>query len=164
MVVYIYFNYQSRDTQSAIQITRSIIKQLISCVVIPEDLNSIYEKSIEQAKDPKIQELISILELCSRRFTTRFAVFDALDECSEQHKNEILDLFLDLQKFDYKLLISGRPTLADCHLSLSNVQALEIQATESDIEMYIIHRMKNKKVPKKVHDGCLELVKGANGM
>ena len=163
-MVYIYFNYQSRDTQTPVQITRSIIKRLISGLAIPEELTSIYEKFIQEAKDPGMNELIQILELCSRRFSLRFAVFDALDESNDERRKEILDLFVNLQNFGYKLIISGRPPLTECYLRLSNVGALEIRTTEKDIEAYIFEKLEHQKVHKKVQAGCLELVKGADGM
>jgi hypothetical protein len=164
VVVYIYFNYQSRDTQSAVQITRTIVKQLISGLEIPEELRSIYEQSLRKDLHLGMKELIPILELCSRRFSSRFAIFDALDECSDMHKNDILDLFVNLQEFGYKLLISGRPPLAECYLSLSNACTLEIKAAEKDIKTYIIQKMKDKKAHEKVQPCCLELAKAAGGM
>ena len=111
-----------------------------------------------------MKEFILILELCSRKFSSRFALFDALDECSDMHQKDILDLFVNLQKFGYKLLISGRPPLADCYSTLSNVCTLEIKATETDVQTYINEKMKDKKVHKKVQPHCLELAKAADGM
>jgi len=161
-VVYIYFNYQSKDTQTGVQIARTILKQLISGVEIPEELESLYQKSTQETTNPGMKELMSLLQSCSRRFSSRYAVFDALDECSDTHKEEILDLFVNLQKFGYKLLISGRPPLdAGC---FSNVSTIEIRATDHDIETYIMKKLEERDVRPKVKTGCLELVKGVGGM
>ena len=161
-MVYIYFNYQSKETQTAVQIARTIVKQLISGVGIPEELESLYKKSTEENTTPGMKEIIPVLELCSRRFSSRYAVFDALDECSDTHKEEILDLFVNLQKFGYKLLISGRPPLDACRLS--NVSTIEIRATDQDIETYIMKKLEEREVRPKVRARCLELVKGVGGM
>jgi len=161
-VVYLYFNYQSKDTQTAIQIARTLLKQLISGVEIPEGVKSLYKKSVEANKDPVMEELISLLQSCSRIFSYRYAVFDALDECCDTQKEDILDLFINLQKLDYKLLISGRPPLDSCHFR--NVSTIKILATDHDIETYITRQLEKRGVRPMVRTGCLELIKGVDGM
>jgi hypothetical protein len=161
-VVYIYFNYQSKDSQTAVQITRTIIKQLVSGLEIPEELESLYTKFTRETTNPGMEELISVLRSCSQRFSSTYAVFDALDECGDRHKEEILDLFVDLQKLGYKLLVSGRPPLDASQLS--NVSTFEIRATDYDVEMYIKTKLDKHNVRPKVRTKCLELVKGVSGM
>ena len=146
-MVYIYFNYQLKETQTAVQIARTILKQLISDVEIPDELLSLYKKSTEKNTEPGMGELIPLVQSCSRRFSSRYAVFDALDECSDTHKEEILDLFVNLQKFGYKLLISGRPPLDACRFS--NVSTTEIKATDHDIETYIMKKLEEQQCPSK---------------
>ena len=163
-MVYIYFNYQSKDSQTAVQITRTIIKQLVSGLDIPEELESLYKKFTKKTTDPGMEELISVLGSCSRRFSSTYAVFDALDECGDRHKEEILSLFVNLQKVGYKLLISGRPPLDTCACRLNNVSTLKIQASDYDVEMYIETKLEERKVLPKVRSKCLELVKGIGGM
>ena len=162
MVVYYYFNYQSKDLHTAVQIARTILKQLISGVDIPEELESLYKKCIEESKNPDIEELVPILQSCSRKFSSRYAVYDALDECSDMHRSEILNLFGNLQKFGYKLLISGRSPLDPGHFS--NVSAIEIRAMDQDIERYIMKNLDEHNARPKVRAGCLELVKVVDGM
>jgi hypothetical protein len=161
-VVYIYFNYQSKDSHTADQIIRTIIKQLVSGLEIPEELQSFYKKFTRETTNPGMQNLMSILGSCSRRFSSTYAIFDALDECDDSHKEEILNLFEGLQKLGYKLLISGRPPLDICRLS--NVSTLEIRAIDSDVELYIKTKLEERGARPKVSSKCLELVKGVNGM
>jgi hypothetical protein len=165
MVVYFYFNYQSKETQTAIQIIKIIIKQLISGVDIPENLESLYQKYTYESTTPAIRELLPVLESCSQPFSSRYAVFDALDECSNNHIDEILDLFVQLQKFGYRLLISGRPPMNACQTRLSTVTTLEILATDNDIKLYITKKLQNHKVKlPQIKTRCLELVKEVDGM
>jgi hypothetical protein len=163
-VVYIYFNYQSKDSQTAVQITKTIIKQLVSGLEIPEELESFYKNFTEKTTNPRMEELISVLGPCSRRFSSIYAVFDALDECDDRYKEEILGLFVNLQKRGYKLLISGRPPLDTCACRLNNVSTLEIRATHYDVEMYIKTKLEERDVRPKVRTKCLELVEGVGGM
>jgi hypothetical protein len=137
---------------------KTIIKQLVSGRDIPENLESLYKKNT-QSTTPDITELRPVLEACSRAFSPRYAIFDAFDECSETLKSEIVDLFIDLQKFGYKLLISGRPPMSACRSRLSNISILEIMANEEDIKLYITQRLQSQHVSPRVRTGCLELVK-----
>ena len=145
-MVYFYFNYQSKETQTAIQIAKVIIKQLISGVDIPENLESLYNKCTQESTTVTIREFLPVLESCSQSFSSRYAVFDALDECSNNHKGEILDLFVELQTFGYRLLISGRPPMTACQTHLSTVTMLEILATDNDIKLYITKKLQNQNV------------------
>lgn len=161
-MVYIYFNYQSKETQTAIQIVKTIIKQLVSGIEIPEELDSLYKTSFQENTIPGMKELIPLLQSCSNRFSSKYAIFDALDECCDTHKEGILDLFVNLQILGYRLLISGRPPLDASRFS--NVSTLEIRATDHDIETYILKKLEERDVRTKIKIGCLELVKGVDGM
>ena len=112
--------------------------------------------------EPGMGGLIPVLESCSKKFSSKWAVIDAFDECNDNHKGDILDLFIKLQEFGYKLLISGRPPLEP--RNLSNVSRLPIQATDEDIERYIIKELNRRNARPKVRTGCLELAKDVGGM
>ena len=142
---------------------RIILKQLISSQdEIPEELKTLYKSSIRESSEPGIKKLISALESCSRRFSSKYAVFDALDECSDTYKRDILDLFVNLQNVGYKLLISGRLLLEVSRLI--NVSTLEISPTGDDVERFIIKRLDERHARPKIRTKCLELIGGTGGM
>jgi hypothetical protein len=160
-VVYFYFNYESKDSQTALHIKKTIIKQLVAGIDIPQSLESLYHKHISKSTTPDIAELRPVFEACSKPFPSRYAVFDAFDECSDGLKQEIVGLFVDLQKFGYRLLISGRPpmSMSSYQNQLSNVAILDITTKEEDIKVYIMQRLQSQDVSPRVRTGCLELVK-----
>jgi hypothetical protein len=72
-------------------------------------------------------------------------------------------LFINLQNFGYKLLISGRPPL-DAR-GLRGVSTIEIRATDQDVETYITKQLEGAEdIKPKVREKFIELVNGVDGM
>jgi hypothetical protein len=104
---------------------------------------------------------VRYLTLCSQKFSKIYAIFDAIDEASEPHQNEILALFAGLQSLGYKILVSGRPgsALNKLRCGLTDPRVLEIRADDSDLKQYVISRVKEGAMQHK----CLKLVEEVDG-
>ena len=112
-----------------------------------------------------MKELIHLIDLCSRKFSSRYAVFDALDECRDACQMEVLRLFVHLQQSGYRLLISSRPHLHKFLCQLNDAQTLEIHVNASDLENYITTRLsKEGNISDKFKDKCLGLINDVGGM
>jgi hypothetical protein len=161
-VVHIYFDYNFRQTQTGIDVIGNILKQLLSQVDnIPPEVECLYDESIRTGTKPNITTLSQLLTMCSQKLSI-FAVFDAVDECIDAFQEELFFLFADLQKIGYKLLISTRPHI-DLRNSLSHSRDFIISANESDLQNYVLTRLKNERNDN-LKAKCLELVQGAQGM
>jgi hypothetical protein len=167
-VVYVYFDYKAERTQTRIDIVRILLKQLLSQFdTVPPELESLYtlyDESICTSTNPDITTLTRFLTLCSQ-ISTIYAIFDAIDECSDVHQMEVLELFAHLQQSGYRLLISSRPHLHESLNQLSDRQSLEVCANESDLRNYIIARLiKEGIVSDKFKAKCLDLINDVGGM
>lgn len=165
-VVFVYFDYKAQQSQTAIDVRTNLLKQLLSHFEdIPAQLEAIYEGSARGNSRPDQLIVTQLLRSCSRRYTSVFAVFDALDECNESHQTEILKLFADLQGFGYRLCISFRPHSKRLLNTPYDSKTIEISADQSDLTNYVLTRLKQKKNQSgELKDRCLQLVKGVDGM
>lgn len=165
-VVYIYFDYKAEKSQTCIAITKSLVKQLVSQFSdIPFKLTSLYENSTRADATPNLTQWVDLLADWSKE-NTIYVVFDAMDECSDDHQNEVLRLFITLQQLHYKLLISTRPHIHN-HLQrqLGDISTLQVVANDSDLGKYVISRLKNEDCNNEnLKLKCLELVSKVGGM
>ena len=163
-MIYVYFNYKSSESQSQVKIAGNLLKQLVAEADIPSDLESLYETS--KAKTPESAPLIQLLKSYSKNFSSIYAVFDAFDECGDDNQEDVLDLFDDLEKSGYKLLISSRPqTLDKLQHRLTKTCPLEVHAHISDLKIYVNRRMSKAKITDKIlKTELLKLVRRVKGM
>src|SRR5947207_3526492 len=163
-LVYVYFDYKAQQTQTLTNVVESLLKQLVSQLeTVPPELDALYEESIRKITRPETSKLSETLLSLLKGFCT-FAVFDALDECSEKHQAKILSLFSDLQKSACRLLVSSRPHI-QCLEKLTDRLTFSVVADESDLRNYIIFRLKKERNKNEVLEArCLQLSKGAEGM
>ena len=154
-------------TQTTKVIAAKILRQLLAYFdEIPPELRSLYDDCIRKNSRLDASDLTRLLLLCSRKFSTLFAVFDALDECDDGHRLEILTFLTLLRKSGHRILISSRPHLRQqLQDELSDTSTLEISADEQDLRNYIITRLdqkgnKNVDLERK----CLGLTKNVQGM
>ena len=165
-VIYVYFKYQARKRQTSVAITRNLIKQLVPPDGdIPSDLESLYNAS-NSPTPPSSSDFLKLLREYGKGFSSVYAVFDAFDECGEENQNDMLGLFVDLEKSGYKLLVSGRhQTPNKLRTGLSNTYTLELRANISDLKYYVNKRMSEEKISdKNLKTNFLKLVAKVDGM
>lgn len=164
-MVYVYFDYKAQQSQAGIHVAKSLLKQLLCrSDNIPSELESLYNESIRTSGKPDIPTFTQLLKLYAQKFSI-YAIFDALDECSDDHQKELLSLFADLQKGAYRLLISSRPHLPHLRDRLGSTKTLEIGAEESDLTNYVTARLDNERHNNlHLRVKCIELMKGVQRM
>lgn len=163
--MYVYFDYKAQQTQTAIDVARILLKQLVSqSHNLPTDLEALYERSIRSHSNPDLTTFIQFLKTFSQDFPI-YAVFDAMDECVDDCHEPVLALLAELQNYGWRLLISCRPHLQSFQNEWKNIQLFEIMAEESDLENYILATLqKEKNSNVTLETKCLELAKGVQGM
>jgi hypothetical protein len=164
-VVYLYFDYKAKQTQTATDVARTLLKQLISQseAVLPE-LEGLYEQATRDNTEPDFTTLIQLLKTSSQNLHF-YAVFDAMDECADGCQEGILALFAELQKSGWRLLISCRPHTQTVLEKSGGMQIFEIMANESDLKNYILARLKKENNNNAILEKkCLGLAKEVKGM
>ena len=106
-----------------------------------------------------------MIHLCSQKFDTIYAVFDAVDECNDMHQEEILEFITQLPT-SYRILLSSRPHLIqNLRSHLIDATIMDIAADELDLQNYIVRRLAEKgNKDCNLRAQCIELAKAADGM
>src|SRR5204863_5776363 len=82
-VVHVYFDYKDPEGQTPDSIIRCLLKQLlIPSDLIPADLQTLYEDQRRRQHLPDIAILTRLWDSLSSKYSSVYAVFDALDECN----------------------------------------------------------------------------------
>ena len=165
-MVYVYFKYQARKSQTSVALARNLIKQLMPPDGdIPSDLESLYNAS-KTTDPPSPSDFLKLLRQYRKGFSSIYAVFDAFDECSDENQNDVLSLFADLEKSEYNLLVSGRPqTPSKLRTRLANTCTLELRANICDLKYYVDKRMSEEKISDKILKTKFQnLIKQVDGM
>lgn len=163
-MVYIYFDYKAQQTQTAGNVARSLLKQLeCNQVDLSPDLEELYENSIRKGKEPSITAFTYLLKSYAQKYPV-YAVFDAMDECADEYRDNMFTFFNELQKQDYRILISSRPHQS-LPCQLNDVTPFEIAADRQDVERFILDRLERagNKISA-LQNKCLNLADDAQGM
>jgi hypothetical protein len=148
-VVSVYFDYKSREDQNAANLAKSLLKQLLSDVdEIPAELEILYSKVDKHLDTATVYELLARY---SQRYSTIYAIFDAIEESAERYYSEIVKLLHRLERLGYHLLVSGRPgsPLNSLRDALFKSHTLQIIANDSDLESYVCSRVPKGKIRAK---------------
>ena len=100
-------------------------------------------------------------------FASIYVVLDAIDECSDMSRKEVLELIVGLQQSpNSRILISSRPHLRQILLdALKKIEVLDIYADEADLKNFITIKLRKTGIKDiKFEMRCLELAKGVQGM
>ena len=107
-----------------------------------------------------IEYLISLSSL-----SPVYAIFDAMDECSENNLSKVFKLFSKLQG-SFRLLISTRHHLVQSLRDhIDDVQVINIKGETYDVENYVRERLRTAKNTKPtLEEKCVDLVKDVEGL
>jgi hypothetical protein len=128
----VYFEHKQSFT--AADIIRSVLKQLVQCRPLTQEIRDLYSKHLEKDTQPLAKEVTEILKGESQNLTKMFVVLDALDECLDPDtRSKILIEFQNL-KPKVRIMITGRPDITNTMSLTPGYQLLEILAHNQDIE------------------------------
>ena len=143
-LAFCYFNYKQADTQRPRHILSAFIKQLCwKREVLPPQILAFYRKHIYDARTPSLNALQGALaELCED-FDEIYLVVDALDECEQSLREEILDSVVELSKLHslVKTFITSRREIdiEQMFKALSTPTiCIKAKNTASDIRRYVV--------------------------
>lgn len=148
--MFTYLKYNEPE-QTIDNIFSSFLKQLAQdCDPIPPALVELYEHHQDRTTSPTLDELTENLSKMLEGYTKVFCVVDALDECSEELRWELIER-LDQFQPKIRLLITSRflDSIAD---ELSDYERFEIKANKADIELFIDHQIKKNRNLRKLVD------------
>ncbi|KAH0522614.1 hypothetical protein TsFJ059_006437 [Trichoderma semiorbis] len=170
-IVCIFCDYKDPRTRSEVEIISSIIRQLAEqCKPLPSAVKAFRDKYLEKRIDPSSDERLSLIKILSQLFDKTYVFVDALDECPEENRDELLNLLKELEPH-IRLFTTSRPNI-DISSIFDTLSEIKIEAHESDIRAYLKHRIKKTSKLRRftTRDSQLEediircLLEKSNGM
>jgi len=106
---------------------------------LSDDVKQLYEKHVDQDTRPTLTNVAEVLKKEVARYQKVYVIIDALDECSELCRMELLEKVRALQPI-IRLFVTSRP-----HDSIAREFAgypkLEIKASTEDVRAYVAGRI-----------------------
>ncbi|KAJ6579073.1 hypothetical protein DFH09DRAFT_913370, partial [Mycena vulgaris] len=140
-VACIYLNHKEIETQTLANLLGGLWKQLMLGKSIPLSMDTIYDYHYQRKSRPHLDEFHEALDFAVAQYPKVYFVVDALDECPEDIRHSFLEYLATLGP-KVNILMTSRP-----HMGLdsvfSDLQILEIRATEDDICRYLTMQIKH---------------------
>ena len=157
-IAYFYIDSTAREEQSPTNILGSLLKQIVGGLEGKDDIKQIFRdhKKTIGGRGLRVPELLVMLQYVTCLGPT-FICVDALDECEERHRSEVLDSFLQiLEKSPYtRIFLTGGWRIRgeiDKHLN-GRVEILSIKPNDDDIAGYIRMRLRKDQSPEAMDSG-----------
>lgn len=134
------------DHKKTEDLIRSLLKQIASQVpFVPDEVKSLYDLYQSQNKPtPRTNDVIQALRSITSRFSRVYVVVDALDECLDDERSDLLDAINKLRPL-MNILVTSRP-LASIKDSLCSDLEQCIEAANDDITTYIETQIIGKRL------------------
>lgn len=147
-IAYFYFSFQNEITQMLSDILSILIKQLCRRKKeLPMPLQALYRECSLNSKSPTLLELQVQLRTIIGTFEEVFLVVDAVDECKEDNRKQLLSYIVSLFgqcSGKLKIFVTSRPE-SDIKRAFTSekFQTVKIWATKvsEDIASYVRHEL-----------------------
>lgn len=143
-LAFIYCVYNDRN--KADDIIRCLLKQIASQIPsLPDEVRRLYDLyKLQNKPTPRTDDVIQTLRSIASRFSRVYVVIDALDECSDNDRTDLLDALNKLMPL-MNVLVTARP-VASIKDSLRPDLEQCIEAVNDDIVTYIEAQITGKRL------------------
>lgn len=142
--MFFYFDYSNLSSQTAVDVIRALLKQLVYQLdTIPGDVLRAYKESTKMGGQPKTKAFIELFLTCSRLFSKVYIFLDAYDECLERERS-LLALFLQQLNAAQTIFtyVTSREHLRGYLKEIfSKAVDLEIRAAPQDVKEYLAQKL-----------------------
>ncbi|KAL8690273.1 MAG: hypothetical protein Q9218_004239 [Villophora microphyllina] len=147
-IAFIYFKYNETD-QTFENVLSSLLQQLLQdSEDIAPNLLSLYERHRDRNTSPTTSEISQALSTMIENHKEVFCVIDALDECHETIRWELIEKLESLGP-KVRVLITSR-YLDSIAEELDTYQRFEIRASKADIELFVEHQIRRNRNLRKI--------------
>ena len=162
-----YVDFAAQEEQSPTNMLGSLLKQIVGGLEkIPDEIDRMFQdqKKVIGGRGLRVPEIVRLLQTVTNSQPT-FICIDALDECVEKHRPEVLDSLRQIleKSPNTRIFLTGRRHIRgeiDKHLG-ERTTVLSIKPSRGDVVGYIRMRLnKDTSLDKMDSDLEDEIVKG----
>jgi len=161
-----YVDFAAREEQSPTNILGSLLKQIVGGLErIPDEINRTFQdhKKMIGGRGLRVPEIVKLLHTATSLQPT-FICVDALDECVEGHRPEILDSLKQVieKSPNARIFLTGRRHIqGEVDRHLRGAVVLSIKPNHDDIVGYVRMRLSKGPSLDGMDDGMEdEIIKG----
>ena len=139
-IAYIFCNYKKKEEQTLLQLSGSLLKQLVQQMKsIPDGLLKCYEMHLKLSTPPSIKEISDLLKNETLTFKKRFIIVDALDEFSDDNgsRSQLLKMLRVIQASQSMNLMATSRPIPYIMNEFQAAPTLEIRASDADVRRYL---------------------------
>lgn len=139
--MYIFFDYQDVQNQTAEKVIANLLKQLIYLIdTIPSQIMTMYNEAKKEYPRPILSAFVDVF-ITYAKLASFIILFDAFDECDQQGIM-IFQLIRRMYNSGIKVFITHRPhILQKPEDNFEESTILKIRAHDEDIESYIAQQL-----------------------
>jgi hypothetical protein len=154
-----YFDYHTPNEQETDLVCASFLKQTVQQLLkrpnttIPSEIANLYNDFSSQNRIPTQIDLLPIIKALLERFTATYIIIDALDECFEDYRHDVLSMLLTIagyQQIQVHILVTSRPHIEDIRSRIPQWTHIEIKAHQEDIRRLFYHKLERSQSSQRI--------------
>ncbi|KAF2628821.1 ankyrin repeat domain-containing protein [Macroventuria anomochaeta] len=137
-IVYVYCNYKAQEEQDVSSLLAAILKQLVQGrLSAMEPIERLHQKHADRGTKPSLDEIYSALRDVLTHYPLVHIVIDALDECQNATRRQLLAKLRDFQAgSDVRFMVTAR-YIPDIEDAFRGALRLEVQASREDVKRFV---------------------------
>ena len=152
-IVGLYCDFHAQQEQSTTNILGAILKQLASRGGIPENTREAFQNAKKEfgGRGLLLPDMVDMLKKTITSLPRLFICIDALDECTQKHRRELLESLRQIVRGSpgTRVFLTGRPHIDDEIVEcFSKVLRIHLSPTPGDIKSYLEMRLDDDPIPK----------------
>ena len=165
-----YVDFAAREEQSPTNIFGSLLKQIVGRLEkIPDEISRMFQdnKEVIGGRGLRVPEIVKLLQTVTNLQPT-FICIDALDECVERNRPEVLDSLRQIleKSSNTRIFLTGRRHIRreiDRHLS-GRATLLSVKPNRDEVVGYVRMRLNKDTSLDRMESGLEdEIIKGITG-
>ena len=168
-VAYIYCNYKTQANQTANYLAATLLKQLIQeRPFVAEPVASLYDRHADRGTRPSLEEILNALQAVVSNYSKVYVVVDALDECLNHDRTQLLAMLRNLQSKGNLSLMATSRFIPEVVQNFNLSPMLEVRASASDVKRFVAGQIylfsgfvqRDSKLQNAIQDGISTAVDG----
>jgi len=153
----LYCDFLTQQEQSTANMLGSMLKQLVRRGGIPEQVREAFERAKREfgGRGLLLRDMVDILKKTITSLPRLFVCIDALDECTQHHRRDLLESLREIVVVspNTRVFLTGRPHIEkEIVKYFSQVVRIPLSPTHGDIKSYLEMRLDRDYDPDAMDD------------